>query len=108
MTVFGPIVLLRSTFVVPIPENRTCLHCQEGLTAADAGVVVGPLVAHEACFVRGLAGSVGHQCGLCHCPGRAGVMEDPPGMTTREAAQAAMQFAILLRGLRPRAGAAEA
>lgn len=46
---------------------------------------------HRECFLRGIFGSVGHQRGLCTCNGGPGTMDDPPGMTAREAARAAVK-----------------
>lgn len=43
---------------------------------------------HLACSLRSIAGSVGHQRGTCSCFG--GTEEDPPGLTKREGARAAL------------------
>jgi len=45
---------------------------------------------HYECQLRGIVGSVGHQRGLCSCRGGPGTMDDPPGVSKREAARAAV------------------
>lgn len=50
---------------------------------------------HDECDVRSILGSVGHQRGLCTCNGGPGTMDDPPGLTRREAAMEAYKEAIL-------------
>lgn len=47
---------------------------------------------HKECALRMIVGSLGHQLGICHCPGNAGIMDDPPGLTAREAARTAHAF----------------
>jgi hypothetical protein len=84
----------------------TCLHCDEPVTGDD--IVAGasthqPLMKadgtcdfrglHRECEGRMVFGSVGHQLGRCSCRGCDGTMEDPPGMTKREAARAAVDLA---------------
>lgn len=46
---------------------------------------------HRECAARATLGSLGHQRGRCACHG--GTEEDPPGMTRREAARAALAYA---------------
>lgn len=90
------------------PVGRFCCWCGEPIAASDSGVVtpvalVGTppapastptdLPYHEACFVRTTVGSVGHQRGACPCFG--GQFEDPPGMTLRQAAEAALDETYL-------------
>jgi hypothetical protein len=103
---FGP---LRSPH---LPETATpvgweCLHCHEPIAEGDSGEITayveqiaeGPpeqdgsrpaaarLVAqHRECVIRHVAGSLGHQLGVCHCPGKPGWMDDPEGLTKRQAA----------------------
>lgn len=43
---------------------------------------------HRECAIRSVVGSLGHLRGTCSCFG--GTVEDPPGMTKRQAARAAM------------------
>jgi len=64
----------------------TCDHCDEEILPGErADIVKGHF--HQECLVRMFAGSVGHQNKRCSCYG--GTEEDPPGMTKRQAAQAA-------------------
>jgi hypothetical protein len=85
---------------VRTPVGELCIHCGEPIAEDDKGFV-SPLVSlvegktiaeaapyHRACFLRGFVGSVGHQNRTCSCYG--GVEEDPPGMTKRQAAEAAV------------------
>jgi hypothetical protein len=75
---------------VPIPVGKECVHCGELIGPADSGYyqAEGDYTFHEACFLRGIIGSVGHQNGTCPCHG--GTAEDPPGLSRREAALAAL------------------
>ena len=75
------------------PAGRFCVWCGEVIQLCDSGVIipaVGPgapeLPYHEACYARFTIGSVGHQRRSCPCFG--GGMEDPPGLTVRQAAEA--------------------
>lgn len=81
---------------VPIPVGAPCAWCEEPITPSDAGYVI-PLVDvdatrdqpyHADCWLRLLLGSVGHQQGTCACVG--GDDGDPPELTRREAAHAAV------------------
>lgn len=45
---------------------------------------------HRECLIRAVAGSVGHQMGLCSCNGGPDILHDPPGLSKRDAARAAM------------------
>lgn len=94
------------------PVGELCLHCDEPIEAGDSGSLMpltelaeGPLEegakpgtrlfagrivpVHRECEIRQIAGSVGHQRGLCTCDGGPGTMDDPPGLTLRQAAVAA-------------------
>lgn len=83
------------------PVGWKCLRCEEPIAADDDGLIMpyahagpggGRLVAqHRECFMREVLGSVGHQDKKCSCYG--GTEEDPPGLTRREAAWAAVEFA---------------
>lgn len=44
---------------------------------------------HRDCGLRMVVGSLGHQLGLCGCRGGPGTLDDPPGLTLREAARTA-------------------
>jgi hypothetical protein len=80
---------------VPAPAGRFCCWCGEMIQLCDSGAIipaVGPgapeLPYHEACYARFTIGSVGHQRRSCPCFG--GQMEDPPGLSVRHAAEAAL------------------
>jgi hypothetical protein len=80
---------------VATPVGLPCEHCEEEFETGDDGFVI-PVMTdppregyfHRACWLRSTIGSVGHQKCLCHCYG--GSEEDPPGLSRREAAQAAL------------------
>lgn len=80
------------------PIGEPCGRCEEPIVEGDAGVilphldgtgVVSEVPFHRACFLRGVLGSVGHQQRRCSCFG--GTEEDPPEMSKREAAKAAVR-----------------
>jgi hypothetical protein len=80
------------------PVGEPCLRCEEPIAPGDSGYTM-PYVAeggvaeralHRECFLRGVVGSVGHQQRRCSCYG--GTLEDPPGLTRREAAAAAVRL----------------
>lgn len=91
----------------PTPIGEPCMNCDEPIDAEDQGVLIPTWRAenivtedpwHLACHVRGIVGSVGHQLGTCSCRRPLEESEeDPPGMTKREAAEAA----FALWGRRP-------
>jgi hypothetical protein len=77
-----------------------CQWCDEAVTEdelrmGDAEVNRSGQAIHIECGLRSAIGSVGHQRRLCSCHG--GDQEDPPGMTRREAARAAMEYFHLSR-----------
>lgn len=83
--------------IIPTPVGQRCIHCDEPIAADDQGVVmpyfppvngVDEVAQHRECFLRKIFGSVGHQRKTCSCYG--GTEEDPPGLSVREAAKAAM------------------
>lgn len=77
---------------------QPCSWCGEGFTDDDNGVGTPGLEEdgvhlsyhHQECFLRMVLGSVGHQQHRCSCYG--GTDEDPPEMTRREAARAAVAY----------------
>lgn len=64
-----------------------CKWCDEEMTKRDFPPADGPYMHYE-CAARAVIGSVGHIEGRCTCYG--GTEEDPPGLTRREAAKAAL------------------
>lgn len=94
---FGPRRYLNTLPQNPTPVGEKCLNCEEAFVEGDEGCSTPyygggdapPEVHyHIECFVRSIIGSVGHQTRKCSCYG--GTEEDPPGLTAREAAKAAM------------------
>lgn len=94
---------------VDAPVGKLCGWCEEEIEDGHRGFILPYLGPFEGCVIRGsdlalppgmyLAyhlecqlrqtfGSVGHIEGRCHCVG--GDEEDPPGLTAREAAIAAV------------------
>jgi hypothetical protein len=80
---------------IEAPVGELCIGCEEPFVAGDQGVIM-PLVGddwqdlaryHRECHIRSIMGSVGHQLRQCSCFG--GTLDDPEGMTSRQAAQAA-------------------
>ena len=101
-----PSVLCDDGVRVATPVGVPCLHCDEPIEAGDRGAFshgaipdaayahvdgYGPMLPeHLECRLRQVVGSVGHQLGQCSCHG--GTLEDPPGMTRRQAARAAAEL----------------
>jgi hypothetical protein len=78
---------------VPAPVGELCVHCGEAITDGDDGFVLpgaGLAPYHRACFLRGIIGSVAHVQHRCSCFVPGSSENDPPGMTRREAAEAAV------------------
>ncbi len=99
MKAFGPPHAHHSLEVCPTPVGKPCLHCEEKFVEGDQGFMMdcsheidpsGEVGQHRECQFRTLFGSVGHQQKKCSCFG--GTEEDPPNMTPREAAKAAMDL----------------
>lgn len=79
-------------------SDPLCFHCKEPVLPgeeapqnvrsfnADGTVRVDEW--HRECALRSIIGSVGHLRGTCSCNG--GAEDDPPGMSRREAARAAV------------------
>lgn len=88
---FGPAQLRKDYEVlVAAPIGEACA-CGEAIADGDVGSInrVGE-VHHYECLMRALIGSVGHLKRACSCYG--GKEEDPPGLTSRQAAQAALTY----------------
>jgi hypothetical protein len=83
---------------IDTPVGAVCLLCEELIDEDDTGTInyVGQ-VTHYECMMRSVLGSVGHLRGRCSCFG--GDEEDPPGMTRREAAIAAVRLWESTQGL---------
>lgn len=78
--------------VVDTPVGELCIHCLEEIAEGDAGVLYsnGPPT-HADCYIRQAIGGVNHILGRCTCCG-GNEDPDPPGMTRREAARAAVRL----------------
>lgn len=71
-----------------------CHWCEEQIENSEASHVAG---LHRECAIRSVVGSLGHQLRLCSCyatPKSEG-LDDPPGMTRREAARIASSYSGL-------------
>jgi hypothetical protein len=79
-------------------DDPTCLYCGEPVLSSDRSETVYALedarptlrMRHFECAARAIIGSVGHLQEKCSCYG--GTEEDPPGMTPRQAAKAALDY----------------
>ncbi len=75
-----------------VPVGQECGWCGEAIVFDDYGLLLpGPIEVayHYPCYMRTIIGSVGHQRKTCSCYG--GSEEDPEGMTSRQAAEAALE-----------------
>lgn len=90
---------------VPTPAGVACGHCGELIEPnadgfvlplvtlrEDGASVAGDMALHRNCHLRTVVGSVAHQQRRCSCYVPGVVDEDPPGMTPREAADAAVAY----------------
>lgn len=73
-----------------------CFWCEEPIAATESGVIQGYvgetvmcIAYHRECMLRQFIGPLSHQQEQCSCFG--GETKDPTGMTTRQAAQAAVE-----------------
>lgn len=96
---FGPCAFARSCEPdnrAAIPIGHACAWCDDPIMPDDMGyclpdAVGRPQVFHLNCHLRQLIGGVNHLRGQCQCYG--GEMgHDPPGLTKREAADAAVEI----------------
>ena len=98
---FGPLPWGRCCFYndrCATPIGQSCLFCEESISSEDCGLTM-PFASaeeeidikpiHTECLLRQTIGSVGHQRKTCSCFG--GTEEDPPGLTKRQAALAAVR-----------------
>lgn len=74
--------------------SEPCPWCDEAIASADSRrLMSGCPPWHTECFVRSMLGSVAHQRRRCGCYIPGSTEDDPPGMTKREAARAAVEEA---------------
>lgn len=90
---------------------KSCPYCEETIGPFDLTdqihmLGLGPREWHWECAARSVIGSVGHQKRECPCYG--GTNEDPPGVTRREAAVAALNYFHKMNLRRRRLGVANA
>jgi hypothetical protein len=82
----------------PIEQHRPAGDVVETAVVTREGENTVARVAylHAECNIRQLVGSVGHQRKQCSCYlGERAQMDDPPGVTRREAARAAAMLATM-------------
>lgn len=86
-----PSDLCDSSEQIPVPVGAPCQRCGEVIEQGDQGVMYsnGP-VAHRNCFLRSILGSVAHIEKRCSCYVEGAEEGDPPGLTKREGANAAV------------------
>lgn len=76
---------------VETPVGAPCHYCSEAIVAGDDGWIdSGGAVFHRACFMRNFIGSVAHIQRRCSCYVPGADEGDPPGMTLRQGAEAAL------------------
>jgi hypothetical protein len=69
-----------------------CKHCEEPIEPGEEAPTVSGGSFHRDCLLRLVIGSVAHQERRCHCFVPGSTAGDPPGMTLREAARAAVEL----------------
>lgn len=80
-------------------RDKECPHCEEPVDDPDTAEPVACLtatgvelrVSHPECAMRAIIGGLNHLLGRCSCCGGS-EPPDPPEMTRREAAQAAVAY----------------
>lgn len=71
-----------------------CSYCEEEIITGDAVEYLngGQVALHKNCEMRAIIGSVAHVEHRCSCFVPGSTESDPPGMTRREAANAAVKL----------------
>jgi hypothetical protein len=72
------------------PERRVCQWCDEAIELDEACDRFHMLPMHVECCFRSIMGSVAHIEGRCGCVIEGASETDPPDMSRREAAKAAL------------------
>jgi hypothetical protein len=84
--------ILDDAVEVEVPVGVPCMFCEEPFEEGDSGwVYASGQPTHTECGLRSVLGGVNHQLGLCSCCGGT-LPPDPPGLSRREAAQAALKL----------------
>lgn len=76
-----------------------CTYCEEEILPGELAPHHSGLPLHHECLLRTVYGSVAHQALRCSCYVPGSTEDDPPGLTLRESAQAAVILYNLTRGL---------
>jgi hypothetical protein len=71
--------------------NPACIYCTEPVLPTDKRAEITNAIAHWECGLRAVLGGLNHQQGRCSCCGGT-EPPDPPGMTHRQAALAAVRY----------------
>jgi hypothetical protein len=91
MNWFGKLPTVGPDLEIPVPVGKTCTHCQEAIGPNDSGVkYCEHEFAHRNCHLRQVLGSVAHIERRCGCYVKGSEEDDPPGLTRRQAADAAV------------------
>jgi hypothetical protein len=67
-----------------------CTHCEEPVLAGEQHQAFQSEAMHQECGFRSTVGSVAHVLRRCHCFKLGSSLGDPPDLTKREAALAAL------------------
>lgn len=82
----------RDMHAIDVPVGKQCVWCSESIELDDDGILDGAGEAwHGDCWVRQVCGGVNHINGTCSCRGGTD-SPDPPNLTLRQAATAAVQL----------------
>lgn len=77
--------------------NR-CTYCDEPVLPGEQHLSFHGEPMHQECGFRSVVGSVAHVLKRCHCYKLGSKLNDPPGMTKREAARAALNLFRQIEG----------
>lgn len=90
---------------IPTPAAQPCGHCGEAIEPdadgfvlptvvirPDGSLTAGDMPLHRNCHLRSIVGSIAHQQRRCGCFVAGSTEHDPPGMTIRQAADAAVAY----------------
>lgn len=82
----GPVGVLTG-----LPTGMACTYCREPIYLTELAPNRGALLHHE-CLFRSVIGSIAHQEQRCHCFVPGSTEDDPPGLSLREGARAAVLY----------------